>query len=462
MTDSASEWAIQQWATAELGDVRRTARAVAIGARMAAAPEATLPTQMRSSSELKGAYRLLNNPDITLAQLLAPHCATTRAAAGRTQLTLLVQDTTELDYTAHANIISGLGPIGNGGGQGLLLHSTLAVVPATGQVLGLADARVVLRQPLDKPRNKARRSPEACLWEDAAEQVGQPPTAATWMHVCDRGADDFDLMAVCRRQGAHFLIRARHNRRLQWPMIPPASPLPGRLLDYARSLPPHPGSQYQVAVPATFKHPARQADVVLSWGRVTFPPPSNATPPIADEDAFTVWVVRAWEVQPPPEIEPLEWILLTSWPIQDLAEARFIIQCYTRRWLVEDFHQCLKTGCQVEDSQLDDRADLERLLGFALPIAARLLQLRQDARNTPEVPATAIVEPLMVKVLLRLRPRLKPNISVAAFWAQVARLGGHPGRRGDGPPGWRTIWRGWRYLSDLADGARLFVSDGGD
>ena len=272
MTDSASKWAVQQWATAELGDMRRTARAVAIGARIAAAPEATLPTQMRSSSELKGAYRLLNNPDITLAQLLAPHCEATRVAASRTELTLLVQDTTELDYTAHANIISGLGPIGNGGGRGLLLHSTLAVVPATGQVLGLIDARVVLRQPAAKPRNRRQSSPEARLWDDAAEQVGRPPALAAWMHGCDRGADDFDLMAICRRQDTHFLIRARHNRRLQWPATTGAAPPPRRLLDYARSLPPQPGSQYQVAVPATFKHPARQAEVVLSWGTVTFAP----------------------------------------------------------------------------------------------------------------------------------------------------------------------------------------------
>ena len=137
-----------------------------------------------------------------------------------------------------------------------------------------------------------------------------------------------------------------------------------------------------------------------------------------------------------------------------------MLQCYIRRWLVEDFHPCLKTGCQVEHSQLDDRSDLERLLGFALPIATRLLQLRQDARTAPEALATTVVEPLLVKVLLRLRPRLKPDISVAEFWMQVARLGGHQGRRGDGPPGWRTIWRGWRYLSDLTDGAHLFMPDG--
>jgi hypothetical protein len=117
----------------------------------------------------------------------------------------------------------------------------------------------------------------------------------------------------------------------------------------------------------------------------------------------------------------------------------------------------LKTGCRVEDSQLDDGADLQRLLGFAAPIAVRLLQLRQAARNIPDLPATALVEPLMVQVLARRQKTDPDTMSPAEFWRRLARLGDHQGRRRDGPPGWRTVWRGWRLLSDLTEGARLFV-----
>jgi hypothetical protein len=117
----------------------------------------------------------------------------------------------------------------------------------------------------------------------------------------------------------------------------------------------------------------------------------------------------------------------------------------------------LKTGCRVEDSQLDDGADLQRLLGFAAPIAVRLLQLRQATRNIPDLPATALVEPLMVQVLARRQKTDPDTMSPAEFWRRLARLGDHQGRRRDGPPGWRTVWRGWRLLSDLTEGARLFV-----
>jgi len=120
---------------------------------------------------------------------------------------------------------------------------------------------------------------------------------------------------------------------------------------------------------------------------------------------------------------------------------------------------CLKMGCRVEQSQLDDHADLERLLGFVAPIAVRLLQVRQQARQTPEALATTVVEPLVVEVLARQQHRAAETLTIREFWQAVALLGGHQGRRRDGPPGWRTLWEGWRTLADWADGARLFLPD---
>ena len=126
MTLHASEWAAQQWATVELGDRRLTRRAVEMGTQMAAHPEASLPEQMGAPSVLKAAYGLLNHPGVSLAALTAPHRQQTLQAAGALALVLQVEDTTELDFTHHPSK-TGLAPIGNGGGRGLLLHSTLAI-----------------------------------------------------------------------------------------------------------------------------------------------------------------------------------------------------------------------------------------------------------------------------------------------------------------------------------------------
>jgi hypothetical protein len=94
-------WAEQQWSTAALGDARRTRRAVQLGAALASRPEASLPQQTGSWSELKSAYRLLNESDVTHAALSEPHWQATRQQAAQADTVLFVQDTSELDFTAH-------------------------------------------------------------------------------------------------------------------------------------------------------------------------------------------------------------------------------------------------------------------------------------------------------------------------------------------------------------------------
>ena len=453
---SASEWAAQQWATADLGDRRRTQRAIEIGAKMAAHPDASLPNQMESRAALRGAYLLLNHPDISLDALLTPHCQATLRAAGQQPWVLMVEDTTELDYTAHPHT-SGLGPIGDGRGRGLLLHSTLAVLPDTRSVLGLAHAQVVRRTPAPASRPHWTRSAESRVWEESARAIGRPPAGSVWVHVSDRGSDIFEYMAECLAQGQAFVVRACHNRLLHWDAdsLQAHQAEAHALIDYARSLSAQPGSAYRVTIAATKDQPAREVHLVLTWAPITFAPPSQAPPHVQQYGPLQVWVVRAWEAEPPAGVEPVEWILLTSLPVTTAADARRTTHWYECRWLSEDYHQCLKTGCRVEASQLDDAADLFRLLGFAAPIAVRLLQLRQAARHTPGVPASAVVDFLMVEVLARRQQTDAFSMTAAEFWRRVAQLGGHQGRRRDGDPGWRTVWRGWRYLSDLTEGARL-------
>jgi len=458
MIASASAWADQQWGGLDLGDERLNRRAAEIGARMAADPQASLPRQMQTQALLASAYRLLNHRQITLEQLMAPHRAETLRLAGQQAVVLLVEDTTELDYTAH-RAKAGLGPIGNGRGQGLLLHSTLAVVPDSRQVLGLAHIQAVLRVRHDKSK-KWPASPEGAVWQVSAEQTGRPPAGVTWVHVSDSGSDIYQYLATCRALGKHFVVRACRNRVLLATESEPAgSDVVQHLLDHARSLPPAAASSYTITVPAHDKQPARQATIVQAWTQVVVAPPVQAPAPIRAHGPLTVWLLRAWEPDPPPEVkEAVEWVLLCSLPIQDLADAQRCIAWYSCRWLCEDYHQCLKTGCRIEKRQLDDGADIERLLGFLAPIAVRLLQLRQAARRAPDEAATTVFEPLLVQVLAQRYHLDWRAVSLEQFYRHVAMLGGYLGRRRDGPPGWRTLWHGWRYLSDLTDGARLVAS----
>ena len=89
------------------------------------------------------------------------------------------------------------------------------------------------------------------------------------------------------------------------------------------------------------------------------------------------------------------------------------------------------------------------------PLAVRLLQVRALAREDPERPANVLIEPLMLAVLAQRSGQSPLTMTIGSFWTEVARLGGYLARRHDGPPGWRTIWKGWLSLQTLLEGAHL-------
>ncbi len=457
------EWATQQWGQTELGDKRRTRRAVLMGERMALNPGGSIPEQMGSWSASKAAYLLLNEKDVTLDNLSQPHWIQTRQAAGQEQVVLMIQDTTEMDFT-HQPHIKNLGPIGDGRGRGFLLHSVIAFVPGLQTVLGLAHQQAILRIPHleDQPPKKWARTPESLVWEKATQAVGKPPEGTIWVQMGDRGSDSFGFMASCDPENdLHFLIRLKSNRVLDWSdRTDPAPPVgdPERyLISYARTLPAY-GQTFTVEVAARKGQPRRTATVQLSWAQVTIPVPKGAPQQLQQYQSIKAWVVRVWEVNPPPKVEQVEWTLLSSLPVLSWDDAHQRCQWYAQRWLIEDFHKALKSGCRIERTQLDDRLDIERLLGFLSPIALRLLQIRQIARQAPDTPAHSEIDPLPLRILATALQTNPTTMTIAQFWAGVAQLGGYLGRTSDGPPGWITLWRGYRQLQLMVRGAR-FVLD---
>ena len=460
MAESDEGWAQEQWGYADLGDERRRVRAVQIGAKLMASPGAPLSQQMGGQSELIGAYRLLSNKEVNGPALTEPHRrATLAAAAVSEEVTLMVQDRTTLDYSSHKRRTVGLGEISTvRDRRGALLQAALGVEADSGRILGLAHSELIIRDP-DRKRKEGRRrskSAEALAWERTVEAIGRVPEGATWVYVSDRESDIFEYMEACLKHGAGFILRVFHERSLHSRTADVGEEVVMSLLTTARALPAFadPEARYTVKVPSTTKARAREAQVVLSWCGVELKPPWYAR----ERTPLKAQVVRVWEPSPIDGTPGIEWILLTSLPINNASDARQIVKWYERRWLIEDFNMCLKTGCEIERSQLDHVDDLDRLLGFKLPIAARLLQLRQDVRLAPNVPAEQVVEPMYVR-LLRAKLKLKVlAMSLTEFWMRVAQLGGHRGRKSDGPPGWRTLWRGWLQLQTLVEGALLLQS----
>ena len=166
-------------------------------------------------------------------------------------------------------------------------------------------------------------------------------------------------------------------------------------------------------------------------------------------------MVRVWELEPPEGEEPLEWILLTSVQVSSSEQAWQRVDWYRCRWIVEDDHLCLKTGCRIEARQVQSAERLMRLMGLLCPVAVRLVQWRDLSRSTPDCPASQTVEAEAVALIAARTQQPSSTLTVGAFCTEGARMGGYLARSGDGAPGWKTLWRGWLQLQTLLEGVHL-------
>ncbi|WP_448287896.1 IS4 family transposase [Phormidesmis priestleyi] len=431
----------------ELGDSRRNERAVALGAAIAANPGGSLPEQMQGWNELRAAYRLLNEADVSHAKLSLPHRVKTRERIERheSQVVLFIQDTSELSYSRDKPR-QGLGIIGKGTSSGLLVHSCLGVIarPGNPEIIGLAAQHVWARSatPQHQGSGSKRQAPqsEGDKWAESIEAVGTAPAAGrqVWVSVGDRESDVFSYLRRCEQTQWHSLVRVSQNR-----VVTTAQRTRSHLKTYARSL--EVQSQKSLSLRGREGEPKRTVMLNLAWAAVTIHPPQGG--PERQAAPVSAWCIRCWEAG----VDGLEWILLTTVDPALHAPAEQV-EWYACRWLIEEYHKCLKTGCRVEQRQLETASGLMRLLGFLTIVAVRLLQLRTLSRLAPDTPASQVIPDVLLQILVRRLRLFSTQMSLAQFWHAVARLGGFIGRKSDGQPGWQTLWRGWLRLQDLAWG----------
>ncbi len=463
---SPLRWAEATFGSVRLGDPRRDRRAVAIAQALARETGASLPKQLHDAAALEGTYRFLHSGHVSYEDLMRPHVETTRQDCREQKEVLLIQDTTEVDYQHHPTT-SGLGPIGNGSHQGFLLQTVLAVVPASRQVLGIAHQEPFLRKTAPHKESKHQRlsrERESQVWERSVQALGSPPEGMRWVHVGDRYSDIFAFLRLCREMKCDFVIRAAQDRCVDLLVEQAETPVPPRSHHPERPSPPAEHlfevlgrwpaqASSTVEIPASQKHQARTAKVLLSWQPLRLLPPR--TQETKGWHPLVVWVIHVWEPEPPEGVEPLEWVLLSSLPTQTQEQAEQRVDWYRARWMIEDFHQGLKTGCQLEGRQIQDYEGLRTLLGFLSPIAVRLMQLRAASRQEPEQAASRVLPPDVVELVAHLDHRSAETMTTQQCWHAIARYGGYLGRKRDGPPGWKTLWRGWLHIQTLLEGVHL-------
>jgi hypothetical protein len=486
---SPAQWAQHHFGSIDLEDERRNRRVVQVAAAMASDPSASIPQQNGDWKATKAAYRMFDQPAATFSSLCSGHWQQTRALAQRlASVVLLIQDTTWLDFGSHP-ATEGLGWCLGGksktGDKGLFLHSVLAVAPRSGQqkharVLGLMHGKLWAREgePIGRGKGRGaaravrRRSTpsESLRWSDAVQQVAGPPASGLvrWIHVGDREADIFQLYrTTAGLAGVGFVIRVKQNRTVSQGHGPSQgtsslerSSLEMGLKDLARGL--KAKTTIKLPIQARQGRSARQAELSVGFCPVTLGPPLRAAAVKADasssvcRSSVCCWCVRVWEKKPPRGEEPIEWILLSSEPVQRIQQALTVIDWYAQRWLIEEYHQCLKTGCHVEQRQLQTLERLSAVIGMLAVVAVRLLQMKSDARVHGErSPQSCGVPGALVQTLARLKSIDARQITMQRFMREVACQGGFLARKSDGEPGWRTLWRGWNKLSLIHQGYRL-------
>jgi hypothetical protein len=443
----------------DLGDRRRTQRLVESAAKIAAYPEKPF-NQVFDWNELRGFYRVCHQETATVSAIQEPHRLQTRQEMSRHPLVLILHDTTEMDFSGHA-ALEGAGPIGDGRGRGFLQHNSLAVLPEPRRVLGLAHQQWHVRREAPKGEHtskRKRRDRESLLWLRGIAASGPPPVGCRWVDVADRGADIYEAMEAAAAQGHEFLFRVTQNRQV-W-----ADEQAGEmtnLRDYACSL----ASQGRdvVDIPGRGGRPPRQAEVELAGAPVWVPAPSG-TPRRASRPVIAAWVIRVWEPNPPAGVEALEWILIgsASAPAPTLKDLRERRDWYGCRWMVEVFHDIEKNGCGEEDRRFETAGRLEACLAILSLVAVRVFQLRTALEHQPDEPAEQVATRAEIQVIRRWTRHGSGLLTVRDFVRGVARLGGFLGRKHDGDPGVKTLWRGYQRLQDLLLGYQLRALGGAD
>jgi hypothetical protein len=450
--EKPEHWAEEEFGTVLLYDNRLKRRLYNIAQDFYGQPQAGIPEACGCRARTMGAYRLFQNPKMTMDVVLNAHKEATLERIKGERIVLAPQDTTTLNYSTHP-MTEGLGPIRNTDDtfMGLLLHDTLAFTEE-GTPLGVLDAQCWARDPQDRGKRYRRHDlpieqKESMKWLRSFRKVAElqklcPDTLL--VSIGDRESDLYELFveAVQDPGGPGLLVRAEksRNRKVEeqflWEFMSHQ--------DVAGSL--------KIHVPRRGSGKARDAWVDLRFAEIELRAPSRSR----SVPSVRVWAVYILEQASDETMDsPIEWMLLTTVEVKTFEDARKRVEWYSGRWGIEVYHRTLKSGCRIKDRQLGTADRLETCLGIDMVVAWRIYHLTMLGRETPELPCTVFFKDIEWKALCcyvkktPIAPQKPPSLREAMF--MVAAIGGHLGRKSDGFPGTQTMWRGLQRLETATE-----------
>lgn len=460
------DWIIEELATLDLSDKRLDSRFSLVLERLSEKPTASIPAACNSWTETIAAYRFFQNDAVTAERILKPHRDATLNRIGEHHVVLMIQDTTELDYTGK-NDIKDLGCLTYESRKGLLLHATIAITPER-VCVGVIDGQFLRENSATKPTPIAHHNQrpiedkESYRWVEGygvcAEVAEQVPDTMVVM-VGDRECDIYEVFEEAAQYShrAEWIIRSSQNRRLDgevdqsrrgtiklWESVAKAPQL-GRV---------------EFTLAKSHQRKDKQVVASLKAKRLRLYPPHRTGRKLA---VVEVSVIKLSEINPPKGEQPIEWIILTSLPVDTLEEAVTIIQWYVCRWQIEIYFRILKSGCKVQQLQLEAADRIKPAVAVYMIIAWRIFYYLMLGREYPNFPCNLVFEEeewKSVYVIIKGKEPPQEAPQLGEMINMIASLGGYLDRKHDGPPGPKTLWLGFQRMADFALAWRMFKARG--
>ncbi len=429
----------------DFGDIRRDERFVTMLNNVSTQPGSSIPKQNKSWYDTKATYEFFKNKDVSLKALKKTMMEYGAKQVSDKMKLLFFHDISNISYNDLQ--ADGLGYLDNKEGRGVLCYSSIAATPE-GLPLSLLYQHTWTR-PLEQLGKSSKRKQtsfedkESYQWYEGMQEVNKLLEQSIYkIHIADREADIYELFFHAYEPNTDLLIRARHNRKLSdgshlWDNIA-AQPV---------------AATVSLDIPDKTGKKKLKVEAEVRYHQVEILRPAN------NKDSYESVTLTAIEIKEinssnKEDEDVIHWRLLTSLEVTSVSDALQCVKWYTYRWLIERFHYVLKSGTKIEELQLKDAESLQKAIAVYSMAAFRVMQLVYESRHHPEVSCEVVLTKVQWVTLYMLIqgnnqiPQQPPSLQQAVMW--IGRLGGHLGRKSDGPPGLKTVWRGYQQLCHAA------------
>jgi hypothetical protein len=462
----SQHWARQEFGAAQLGDPRRTERAVELAARAVERPRGTVTGVVQGEAAREAAFRFLSNAHVGVGALARSSHGATIERSRDERMVFVALDQCSLGLTDRLGK-KDFGPVGtkpSAGVRGLQAMTALAI-NESGRVLGVCGQRWWRRSDEKSPRFTRDKRPvhqrESSLWadviDDVEERVFQARASVKPWYQLDRGGDAGPTLLKAVQEQLHLTVRAAYDRNLaddeeDYVRLHSAIAAEKPIAYFAHYLRP-------AAAKRMGHSPLRPRRLAIRVRAVTLAVTDYGPRPKKGErqQAVDCWAVSLREISPPPGARRLDWLLLTTYPVGSVQAALKVAWGYSLRWRIEEFHKTWKSGaCNLESSQLRSSDAFQRWATLLAAVAARIEHLKQAARHLPGTPALDYASRDEVDGAIVLTERCKwklgQKLTIEQFVLLVANIGGYTGRSSGGPPGSIVIARGLDRVTAAAAG----------